>query len=258
MSPRPPASLTKTTVPAIAGAAGVVLAAWLDHLSFAGYVAITLAVVVIISTAGNGWDIRLVGAVAAMGYCFAALVAGEAGILRATAATTIALCCLFVIRGLRPNAIAALSESVLKVVYLGSFSSFLILIRGLEDGSRLVSTLVVMVIASQVAIALVNGRFSESGPNLVTMDARGIAAGTTLSVGTAMAARIVLDLPIEPLSTAVLGLGVGIAQTAGALAAHLAAEDLSPGAAPARPLGRLNALLFAAPTFYYILKLYLS
>lgn len=233
---------------------GVLPAAWLGPRSFAGYVALVVAGLVLMALPEDRRWARAPGALTAALYLFLAGGYGEAGILWATGIGFVLLAGLSVFRGLRPDSLNSLARSVLAVSYLGSFGSYFVLIRGLEDGTRMIWSLALMIIAFQLTTVLVRERLpARSG--LRASQLRAKVAGAVVCVGVAMAARWLLELDLGLFSTAVLGLVVAMAATLGQAAARLASEDLYRDSRIAGMFEWLNGLLFAAPALFYTLRL---
>jgi phosphatidate cytidylyltransferase len=190
---------------------------------------------------------------------------GEAGVGVALGITIAALMALILVASRRSAFLATLSTTTLFVFYLGLTSSYLVLVRESSRGHRLVVILLLMI--GGYHLGRWGGTLRLKGPTIVpslsespTWPAVAGAGITTLIA--AQAGNLLLPLGI----TAMLGLGlvVGVAAAIGDLAGVLLVENLGvtkreswvPGVGGLT--SRLSTVLFAAPAWYFGLKLYLT
>jgi hypothetical protein len=246
-----------------AGAAG---AAWLDIGSFAGYVSAALAAAVFAALAGSPPALRLAATACALSFPLLVVLAGETGLLWGPTITFAILACASVLRGLRPGLVASLALAVLVVVYVASLGSHLVLIKEFRSGSQMVTAFLLMTGAYETAAALVAARRraapspGENNRPWAWFDWRAGLAGALACEAVALASRYVIELPMKMTAVLILGLAVAGAAMMGNAVGAFVAEDVQKRvrAADAASLRHVNAVLLAAPAFYYGFRLYLS
>lgn len=272
-----PVLLRVALVGLAAGAAGSSL---MGPRILAGYTAVGLAVGVglaIYSVAGMGRILPVLAGGLAITYPLTAVEQGEGGILWAAALTLMALAGAFVLRGLGRGVVGSLALCTSVVLHLGLLGSYLVLIA--VSGNRLLAALVLMVTAFEVAYGFVaarapdpiqaravkgkpTGSGSRRRPRPSIVNPKASLVGVAACAAAAQLARPFLPSALGILSSLTLGIAVGAAATLGHAAAAITSEDLESG-----PEGvvldpgaftSLNALLFAAGTFYYGFRLYLT
>lgn len=246
--------------PLLAGAAvGGAVAARMDPSSFAGYLAVVGAAAAFALVFPHGRLQAAAAALAAVGFPLLVSRGAEEGLMWAAAGAFILLSSAAVARGRQAGALVSLSHALLAVVYLGGLGTYLVLIRQLRAGGRLLVALAVMVALFELLRAALDGRLRSRGGPGPLGDPRALAAGVAGSAAAGAGLSALLSLPMGPPEGAVLGVMVGLLAALGRAATHFALGE-HPGLRPndLRALGWLSGLLLAAPGLYYGLRLYLS
>ena len=155
----------------------------------------------------------------------------------------------------REEVTRAIALTILPVLAVGVLASFVIALRAMPDGFRLVLVLVLMVVASEVVPALAAAARGSTG----RVDPW-FRLGTSL-VGSLLVAVVVgvtLDQTFSWLTALSLGVLIGSASPVGRLAAEMIERELRAPegkvVAPPRVLIRLDGLLLAAPVFFYAFR----
>jgi hypothetical protein len=245
---------------AVAGAA--LLASWIGSGVFVAFVA-ALAV-------GSSLDlarllarreIKVATFLCAAWAAALVVVVYEFGISRLPVALALGLVVVgarFVAGGLRGGVLTSVASSVLVIVYVGFLGSFTALLRSGASGTRLIASLVLMLLAFGAVRAFVDSRSRADRPAGWTA----FAAGTAASVVFAVVSLLFLPSVLGVRAMVSLGLIVGVAASVGEASGRMfrsgagALEAVMPGSGGL--VGRLGPALMAAPALHYGLKLYLS
>ncbi len=193
------------------------------------------------------------------------------GVHRAADATLLTMACLvpWLVQLTRKNqaeALAAVSASLLGIIYVGWFMSYLIRLRLLPGGAGLVAFIVLVTKIGDVG-AYVIGSVVGRRPLIPRISPRktveGFVGGVAVSWLTALAARPLLGAGVPWLHAVVLGGVLGVLAEGGDLAESLIKRDcqakdsgrLIPGVGGALDL--LDSLLFTLPVYYGYVKVFL-
>jgi hypothetical protein len=246
--------------------AGAAVTAWLDTGSFAGYVSAALAAAVFAALSGSPQVLRFAATACAVSFPLLVVYRGEAGLLWGPTITFAVLAGASVLRGLRPGLVASLALAIFAVVYIAALGSHLILIKDFRSGSQMVTAFLMMTGAYEGASAFVAAR-RRGGPGAGEVsrpwdwfDWRAGLAGALACEAVALGAWFVIDLPMKIAAVVILGLVVAAAAATGNAVGAFVAEDVRNRVreADVPALRHLNAVLLAAPAFYYGFRLYLS
>lgn len=191
---------------------------------------------------------------------------GERGLMLGAAAAMILVAAPAVLRGQRPGAIDALAASLFTVMYVGFLSSYAVLVRGAGRGRQLLLALSAMVALYHLGRWFGTSRLGRrlESPAGWVPSLRGAVLGVAGSLLGALGSVLVLRAPFDLAPMLGLGLSTGVASTVGSLSGALVRTDLKLGALEATVPGyggivaRLEAVLFAAPAFFYGFRLYLT
>lgn len=195
---------------------------------------------------------------------FAILVAfqGETGLLFGATLTSMVLAAAYMSGRVEARSVPALAASIACVLYVGFTCSYLILIRGLNSGPRLMAAFVVMVVLFRISLGSVSKlHYAEMAPGSGSDLSWPVAAvGVLGSMVGALIASPLLNGSVGLLTMLVLGLLVGIAGVIGELGSVLlTSADAHPPTGAARQLfAQLIPTLLAAPAFFYGIRLYLT
>ncbi len=244
--------------------AGAAAAAWLDDNSFAGYVAAALAAAVYLQLSSAPSALRFPAAGCAAAFPFLVVQGGEGGLLWGSALAFATLAVAAVLIGLRRGFVSSLAGALLTVVYPAVLACHLVLIRGFPRGREMVLSYLVMAGAYVAVASLVEER--RAGAAASRVEGKGISpdwlaalAGLAASQAIAFAARALLGLRLELSAAAILALVVAAAAEVGRAIGAFVSERRRGETGPASiGLEHLNAVLVAAPAFYYGFRLYLS
>jgi hypothetical protein len=244
--------------------AGAAVAAWLDVNSFAGYIAAALAAAVFLQLSHALPALRFTAAGCTAAFPFLVLQGGEAGLLWGSALTFSTLAVASVLRGPRRGLVESLAVALLIVVYPAVLASHLVLIKGFSRGSEMVLTFLLMAsgyvaVASAVEKLRAGRRGAGPGGEGIWPDMVAAISGVLASQVIALAARAALGLRLEVTAVAILALVVAAAAAVGRAIGEFVSDERRRGKVQT-PAGleHLNAVLLAAPAFYYGFRLYLS
>jgi hypothetical protein len=244
--------------------AGAAAAAWLEVSGFAGYLAAALAVAVFVQLSDASAGLRLPATACTAIFPLLVLQGGEAGLLWGSAFAFAALAVASVLMGVARGLVSSLAFSVLVVIYPAVLACHLILIKGFPRGSAMVLAYLFMA-GGYLAVGSLVERFRASRPDagprgqILRLGWLAVVAGLFAAQAIAFSARALLDLPLGIVAVAILALVVSAAAAVGDLIGVFLWEerpDRRGGAAAG--LQYLNAVLLAAPAFYYGFRLYLS
>lgn len=262
----PGEGIGSSRLPFLTGAAllGLAVAAcWLGEGAFLGFAAGAAAIAAMeLARSMLGRDLAVqpwLVVAGALAFPLAAFRWGEAGLMLAAAAMLVALAVPPLVRGLRPGALASAAATLFGALYVGFLGSYAVLVRGADRGALLLPLL-----AGLVGLFHLGRAFGRRGAPPGEETLRGPVAGIGATLVGGLGAALLLDPPFDPGPMAGLGLSVGLASSLGGLAGTLVRADLGvadrDAAVPGRGglLARLEALLLAAPAFFYAFKLYLT
>lgn len=231
---------------------------------------VLLGVVIVAAAAATGELLRLVRARGVVPAAPAAL-AGTAALLLmahverergprffpAVVAGVLMLAFIEVLlRRSRDDVTRTLAYTVVPVLAVGVLASFIVAIRGMPEGFRLVLVLVTMVLATEVvptAVGAVGGR------RLAVTPWKRMAGAQIGSLTVAAITAATLPETFSWTTALSLGLFIGFAAPVGRMAAAMIERDLREHAtgarvAPAAVLVRIDGLLLAAPVFFYVFR----
>jgi phosphatidate cytidylyltransferase len=182
----------------------------------------------------------------------------------AIAAGALVLACLVVLfRSNRQGAVVAVASTVFAAVYVGVMGAYMVAMRGMQDGFRIVLVFGLMVVLNDVGAWAVGRRFGRhrlastvspektwegwiGGAALTFIVAVAAGAGLdppmTIGRGLVLAGLVAIAAPLGDLFESMLKRGFGVKDAGGMLAAHGGALD------------RLDSLLFSAPIFFYAFR----
>jgi hypothetical protein len=195
---------------------------------------------------------------------FAVLVAlkGETGLLIGATLTLMGMAAAYMSGRVEARSVPAFAASIFCVLYVGFTSSYLLLIKKLNFGARLLAALVIMVLVFRVATRLASRlRYPEMAPGSgSTLSWQVASIGILASVAGALATFPLLKGSVGIVTILVLGAVVGIACVIGELGAALVTSaDGNPSVGAARNLfDQLMPVMLAAPAFFYGIRLYLT
>lgn len=178
-------------------------------------------------------------------------------------AALIATSALVLLRANREGALVSIATTVFVVVYVGGMGAFMIAMRGMRDGFRIVLVFGLMVLMNDVGAWLVGRRVGRHalaptvspektwegwlGGTLFTFVV-GIATGIgfdppmTVGRGLVLAALVAVVAPLGDLFESMLKRDFGVKDAGRVIPAHGGALD------------RLDSLLFSAPLFFYAFR----
>jgi phosphatidate cytidylyltransferase len=179
------------------------------------------------------------------------------------AAALVLAAAVVLLRSDREGAVVAVASTVFVAVYVGTMGAYMVAMRGMEDGFRIVLVFGLMVILNDVGAWAVGRRFGRRamaktvspsktwegwlGGTVVTFVV-GASAGAWLNppmtMGRAilLAALVAIAAPLGDLFESMLKRGFGVKDAGGMLQQHGGALD------------RLDSLLFTAPLFFYAFR----
>ena len=167
------------------------------------------------------------------------------------------------VRSSREGAVAAVASTVFVAVYVGAMGAYMIAMRGMQDGFRIVLVFGLMVILNDVgawAVGRSFGRHRLSKTISPSKSWEGFFGGTIVTYLVGILAGVGLDPPMTLGRGIVLATLVAIAAPIGDLFESMLKRDLrvkdSGGTIPAHggALDRLDSLLFTAPLFFYAFR----
>ena len=193
------------------------------------------------------------------------------GVHRAADATLLTMACMvpWLVQLTRKNqgeALAAVSASLLGIIYVGWFMSYFIRLRLLTGGAGLVAFIILVTKIGDVG-AYVIGSAVGRRPLIPRISphktVEGFVGGVVVSWLTALAARPLLGAGVPWMHTVVLGGVLGVLAEGGDLAESLIKRDcqakdsgqIIPGMGGTLDL--LDSLLFTLPVYYGYVKLFL-
>jgi phosphatidate cytidylyltransferase len=178
-------------------------------------------------------------------------------------AALIATSALVLFRANREGALVSIATTVFVVVYVGAMGAYIIAMRGMRDGFRIVLVFGLMVLLNDVGAWLVGRRFGRHtlarsvspektwegwlGGTLFTFVV-GIATGIgldppmTVGRGLVLAALVAVVAPLGDLFESMLKRDFGVKDAGRVIPAHGGALD------------RLDSLLFSAPLYFYAFR----
>jgi len=156
----------------------------------------------------------------------------------------------------RQEVVRSIGSAMLPVFVVGLFAAYMVSMRAMIDGFRLVLAVIAFVVAAQVGIVIASRRSGQTQPLRAWQ--RYVAA----QVG-AFIAAVVIAITLPETFTwptaIVLGALIAVAAPSGALALRMLADDLGrtePGTkrAPPRVVLALDGVLVAAPVAFYAFR----
>lgn len=202
-----------------------------------GWAALWAAAVVWIADAGQAKSRRVVAAILAAAFPICVFFAGQGGVLLASAAAPVILLSSYVIGGLKPEVVESVGVSSFHVLLVGLGLSMVVAVESLSEGHLLIFALLLI-------LAL------GSAPYMIWANAptwRAAVAGFVASEIGAAASLLFLGPPVTAGPLLFVGLLTALAAAAGRASGALTRIQ---------PL--LNAFLFAAPSFYFGFKFFLT
>jgi phosphatidate cytidylyltransferase len=179
------------------------------------------------------------------------------------AAAIIATCALVLMRSNREGALVSIATTIFVVVYVGAMGAYIVAMRGMHDGFRIVLVFGLMVLMNDVGGWFVGRRFGRHalapsispektwegwfGGTVFTFSV-GIAAGIgldppmTVGRGLVLAALVAVVAPFGDLFESMLKRDFGVKDAGRAIPAHGGALD------------RIDSLLLTAPLFFYAFR----
>lgn len=261
--------------PVLPGAIGAVLAGIVFLASWAGSVSLlVLAIAIAVMSLLEVYAICLrreiklslvPGIAGVVALPLSASLWGEAGLGVALGVTVAGLMALILFASRRSEFLSSLSITTLFVFYLGLTSAYVVLLRESSLGHRLLAILLLMI--GGYHIGRWAGTLRLRGPSVVPSLAE---SATWPALAGALITTLIIALvgnllvPVGLVAMLALGLIVAVAAAIGDLANVLLVENLGvtkreswvPGVGGLT--SRLATLLFAAPAWYFGLKLYLT
>ena len=167
------------------------------------------------------------------------------------------------IRSDRAGAVASVASTVFVVVYVGAMGAFIIAMRGMPDGFRIVLVFGLMVILNDAgawAVGRRAGRHALAPTVSPDKTWEGWLGGTVFTFLVGILAGAGLDPPMTPTRGLVLAGLVSIAAPLGDLFESMLKRDFgvkdAGQAIPAHggALDRLDSLIFTAPLFFYAFR----
>jgi phosphatidate cytidylyltransferase len=145
-------------------------------------------------------------------------------------------------------------------VYVGVLGAYVVVLRRMPQGTRLVIALVALVAANDVAsyaIGAWRGRRRMAASVAPSMSWEGLAAGTVATIAAAVVVSATLSPPFDTARAIVLGAIICVAAPVGDLVESMLKRDvdvremgtLVPGHGGV--LDRIDSMLIAAPLFFY-------
>jgi len=166
-------------------------------------------------------------------------------------------------RSNRQGAVVAVASTVFVAVYIGMMGAYMIAMRGMHDGFRVVLVFGLMVVLNDVGAWAVGRRYGRHllaktvspsktwegwlGGTVVTfavgaLTGAGFDPPMTVNRGLALAALVSIAAPLGDLFESMLKRDFGVKDTGGVVPEHGGALD------------RLDSLLFTAPLFFYAFR----
>ncbi|MFY9585961.1 MAG: phosphatidate cytidylyltransferase [Actinomycetota bacterium] len=166
-------------------------------------------------------------------------------------------------RSNRAGAVTSVASTVFVVVYVGAMGAFIIAMRGMHDGFRIVLVFGLMVVLNDAgawAVGRRAGRHALAPSISPEKSWEGFLGGTVFTFGVGILAGIGLDPPMTARRGLVLAVLVAIAAPLGDLFESMLKRDFgvkdAGGVIPAHggALDRLDSLIFTAPLFFYAFR----
>lgn len=167
------------------------------------------------------------------------------------------------VRADRDGAVASVASTLFVVVYVGAMGAFIIAMRGMEDGFRIVLTFGLMVVLNDAG-AWALGRRAGRHPLAPTVSPdkswEGLLGGTIMTFLVGVLAGIGLDPPMTLGRGLVLAAVVSITAPLGDLFESMLKRDFGVKdvgrmiPAHGGALDRLDSLIFTAPLFFYAFR----
>jgi len=166
----------------------------------------------------------------------------------------------------RGEVVRTLAASLWAVTYVGFLGSFVLVVRGMPHGFRLTLALGLMAVLNDTGAFVVGSLFGKRAlaPSLSPSKTReGALGGLAVTLLVGVVAAVWMDPPFGWAMAMALAVAVSVAGMAGDLAETMIKRDLGredfgrllPGHGGA--LDRMGSLLFAAPTFFLLARLFL-
>lgn len=192
---------------------------------------------------------------------------GERRIGLSATLAVIAIASFYVVRGLRPDVLRAISGTIFGALYVGLLGAFAILVREIDSGRRMIFAFALILggylLGSWVGNSRLGGRALV--PSLTaTPTWWGVVFGLAGSLFGSFLSLTFMPPPFVSASALALGAIVGVGCTFGTLGGRMIRADLglSEISASVPGLGgiysRLDALMVTIPAFYYGVRLYLT
>jgi phosphatidate cytidylyltransferase len=259
-------------LPGVIGAvlAGLLLlASWIGSLTFVIFVVvivILLALELYAICLRRNIRVRIVPTIFAMAVLPIAAYIGSArglGVSVGVVAAALLAVLLFASRG--PGFVSSLSATMLFVFYVGLSSSHLILIREFPRGHRMVLLLIAILGGYHLGRWAVQSRVEGTAIVPAVADSVswvGAAGGLAIALVSAMLMNLLISLGVA--AAIAIGFIVAAAAAIGDVGGSMLAEQLGvtrreswvPGVGGL--FARTTTMLFAAPAFFYALRLYLT
>jgi phosphatidate cytidylyltransferase len=179
------------------------------------------------------------------------------------AAALVLASAVVLLRSNREGAVVAVASTVFVAVYVGTMGAYIVAMRGMDDGFRIVLVFGLMVVLNDVGAWAVGRRFGRRALAKTVSPEKtwegwlagaavtfivGVAAGVglsppmTLRRGLVLAGLVAIAAPLGDLFESMLKRGLGVKDAGGVLPEHGGALD------------RLDSLLFTAPLFFYAFR----
>jgi phosphatidate cytidylyltransferase len=270
-----PAVKPAPPTPVLPGVIGAVLAGLLLLASWIGSLAFVILVVVILILVAlefyaiclrRNIRVRIVPTILAMvAFPITAYVSGARGLGVAVGIVAAVLLAVLLFASRGPGFVSSLSTTMLFVFYVGLSSSHLILIREFSSGHRMILLLVSILGGYHLGRWAVQARV-EGAPIVpgVADSVSWVGAGGGLALALVSAVLMNLAISLGAVAAIAMGLIVATAAVIGDIGGTMLAEQLGvtrreswvPGVGGL--FARTTTMLFAAPAFFYALRLYLT